>query len=59
MADKIMVMVQQHPNAPNPNEGWYLPIHPNQVEKLGWNKPSTTVVVEAMGDRMVVKEVNN
>jgi len=59
MADKIMVMVQQHPNAPNPNEGWYLPIHPSQVEKLGWNKPSTTVVVEAMDDRMVVKEVNN
>ena len=57
--NKVMTLVKQHPNAPNPNEGWYLPIHPNQVEKLGWNKPSTTVVVEAMDDRMVVKEVNN
>ena len=59
MADKIMVMVQQHPNAPNPNEGWYLPIHPNQIEKLGWDKPSTLVTVEAMDDRIIVKEVNN
>ena len=59
MPDKIMTTVQQHPNAPNPNEGWYLPIHPNQIEKLGWGKPSTLVTVEAMDDRIIVKEVNN
>ena len=59
MPDKIMTTVQQHPTAPNPNEGWYLPIHPNQIEKLGWDKPSTLVTVEAMDDRIIVKEVNN
>ena len=59
MPDKIMTTVQQHPNAQNPNEGWYLPIHPNQIEKLGWDKPSTLVTVEAMDDRIIVKEVNN
>ncbi len=59
MPDKIMTTVQQHPNAPNQNEGWYLPIHPNQIEKLGWDKPSTLVTVEAMDDRIIVKEVNN
>ena len=57
--NKVMTLVKQHPNAPNPNEGWYLPIHPNQIEKLGWNKPSTMVVVKAMDDRIIVKEVNN
>ena len=59
MPDKIMTTVQQHPNAPNLNEGWYLPIHPDQIQKLGWNKPSTLVTVEAMDDRIIVKEVNN
>ena len=59
MADKVMVMVKQHPNAPNPNEGWYLPIHPELIEKMGWDKPSTLVTVEAMNDRVIVKEVNN
>ena len=59
MPDKIMTTVQPHPNTPTPNEGWYLPIHPNQIEKLGWDKPSTLVTVEAMDDRIIVKEVNN
>ena len=59
MTDKVMTTIKQHPNAPSPNEGWYLPIHPSQVEKLGWDKPSTLVTVEAMDDRIIVKEVNN
>ena len=56
--NKVMVLVRKHPNVPG-NEGWYLPIHPDHIKKMGWDKPSTLVTVEAMGDRVIVKEVNN
>ena len=58
MTDKIKTMVQKHPNTPG-DDGWYISIHPSLVKSLGWDKPSTLVTVEAMDDRIIVKEVNN
>ena len=56
--NRIMTLIKKHPNVPG-NDGWYLPIHPDHIEKMGWDKPSTLVTVEAMDDRVIVKEVNN
>ena len=53
--NKVMVLVKKHPNIPG-NGGWYLQIHPSLIKKLGWDKPTTMVVMEAKNDKMVVEE---
>ena len=56
--NKVMVLVRKHPNVPG-NEGWYLQIPPDHIEKLGWDKPNTMVVMEAKDDKMIVQEIED
>ncbi len=50
-----MTTVKQHPNAPNPNEGWYLQIHPSLVKSLGWDRYDTLVFTETIDNKLVIE----
>jgi len=56
--NRIMTLIKKHPNVPG-NDGWYLQIHPDLIKKLGWNKPTTLVVMEVKDNKLFVEKVQD